>query len=149
MKNKIIKISVSAIAASVSAYFKAMLIPAAMLIAAMLIDYISGVAAAWFSGTLNSKTGKHGAVKKVCYMILVVAAGIIDWVICCGLAGIGIEYELKYYFGLVVTIWLILNELLSILENCTRIGIPIPGFIKPVAMRLKIMVDKNSGEGDE
>ena len=54
---------------------------------------------------------------------------------------IGVYYSVKYYFGMLVTIWLILNELLSILENCTIIGLPIPAFIKPLAKRLKILVE--------
>ena len=137
MKHKAIKIAFSAMVASVSVYLGEMIIPIIILAVAMIADYISGVAAAWFTGTLNSKTGKHGAVKKVCYMFLVVAAGIIDWVIASGIAAVGIETGLNYYFGIMVTVWLILNELLSILENCVEIGIPVPAFIKPVADRLK------------
>ena len=142
MKDKIIKFALSAAAASASVYFKKMAAPALILLAAMTADYVSGVAAAWFEGTLNSKVGKKGAVKKVCYMLLVVAAGIIDWVIACGLSEIGIEFRLNFYFGMIVCIWLIINELLSILENCVKIGLPIPKFIKPLAERLKIAVEE-------
>lgn len=148
MKENLIKAVLSAAAAAAGVYFGDMLVPVAVLIAAMAVDYISGVAAAWFLGTLNSKTGKHGAVKKVCYMFLVVAAGLVDWVICRGLGEIGIEYQACYYFGLLVTIWLVINEILSILENCTRMGLPIPGFIAPLAKRLKILVEEEKDGGD-
>ncbi len=144
MKDKIIKISLSAIGASVSAYLNIMFIPIIVLVGSMLIDYISGVAAAWMTGTLNSRIGKHGALKKVCYMLLVITAGITDWVVHYGFLQIGIIYEVKYYFGLIVTIWLILNELLSILENCTTIGLPVPSFIKPIVMRLKILTENTT-----
>lgn len=146
MRENILKAVLSAVIALLSAYFSVMLIPLAVLFFAMIADYISGVAAAWFCGTLNSKAGKHGAVKKVCYMLLVAAAGIIDWVIYRGLSQVGIEYSVRYYFGLLVTVWLILNEILSILENCTRIGLPVPAFIKPLAKRLKILVEESSGD---
>lgn len=141
MREKIAKLILSFAGAAISVYFRAMLVPVVVLIGAMTADYISGVAAAWLNGTLNSKTGKHGAVKKVCYMFLVVIAGIIDWIIGYGLSRIGISYEVNYYFGLLVTIWLILNECLSIIENCTVMGIPVPKFIKPIASRLKLLVE--------
>lgn len=148
MSEKLIKMTVSSTAAMLSVYFHIMLVPVVILAVSMAMDYLSGVVAAWFSGTLNSKTGKHGAIKKVCYMLLVVTAGIIDWVICYGLSAVGLSYDVTYYFGLLVTVWLILNELLSILENCTIIGIPIPGFMQPIAKRLKIMVEEGSAVED-
>ncbi len=146
MKNKMAKMAISGTVTMLSLYFDAMIIPLFVLIVAMIADYVSGIMAAWFMGELNSKKGKHGAIKKVCYMLLVIVAALCDWLVCCGMGTIGIEYQNEFYFGLLVTIWLILNELLSILENCTRIGLPIPGFIKPIAQRLKIMVEKSKSE---
>lgn len=144
MKSNIFKFILSAVAASLSIYFKKMLIPIIMLIVAMSADYVSGFIAAWFEGKLSSKAGKKGALRKVCYMFLVVVSGIIDWIIACGLSQIGITISFNFYFGTVVTIWLILNELLSILENCTRIGLPIPKFVKPLAEKLKIAVEESA-----
>lgn len=149
MREKMIKFIISFLWASFSIYFKALVVPLVILVISMIADYISGITAAWFEGTLNSKIGKHGAIKKVCYMLLVISAGIIDWILHYGITSIGIEYEINYCFGLIVCIWLILNELLSILENCTKIGLPIPGFIKPLADRLKIMVDDKGDRGDD
>lgn len=137
MKTKAVKMVFSALVASVSIYFCEMAVPLVILTVAMIADYISGVVAAWFTGTLNSKTGKHGAIKKVCYMFLVITAGIIDWIITSGISAVGAEINLNFYFGITVAVWLILNELLSILENCVQIGIPVPGFIKPLADKLK------------
>ena len=45
------------------------------------------------------------------------------------------------FFGLLVTIWLIINELISILENLGKIGVPIPPFLKKVINRLKISTE--------
>ena len=149
IKERILKLTLSATAATLSVYLREMMIPVAVLLMAMIADYISGIMAAWVTGCLNSKTGKRGAVKKVGYMFLVVVAGIIDWVIYYGLSRIGITYEVHYYFGLLVAVWLILNELLSILENCTKMDLPIPKFIKPLAKRLKLMVENKSGKEDD
>lgn len=145
MKERIIKSALTIAITALSVYMRVMIVPLVMLIVAMAVDYISGVIAAWMLGELNSKTGKHGAIKKVCYMLLVVAAGIIDWVIYYGLNEIGVGYDTNYYFGLLVAIWLTLNEILSIIENCTRMGVPIPKFVKPIADRLKLLVE-NAGD---
>ena len=147
IKERILKLTLSATAATLGMYLREMIIPVTVLLLTMIADYISGVMAAWVTGSLNSKTGKHGAIKKVGYMFLVIVAGIIDWVIYYGLSKIGIEYDVHYYFGLLVAVWLILNELLSILENCTKMGLPIPKFIEPVAKKLKHMVE-NGKEDD-
>lgn len=149
MKEKLTKALLSGAGAAISIYFDAMAVPLCVLTAAMAADYVSGVAAAWFAGELNSKKGKHGAIKKVCYMLLVFAAALCDWLAACGINYLGIEYKSEFYFGILVAVWLILNELLSILENCTQIGLPIPKFMKPLAERLKIMVEKNQSDREE
>ena len=47
-------------------------------------------------------------------------------------------------FGLIVTVWLIINELISILENLARIDVPIPAFLTKIIEKLKTTIeDKN------
>lgn len=146
MKRQAFKVALSAFFASASIYFDIIFVPVVILIVSMVIDYISGIIAAWVKGELNSKKGKIGAIKKVSYMLLVVVAGIIDWLLKSASGMVGINYEINFYFGVLVSVWLIINELLSILENCTLIGIPVPDIIKPVAMRLKILVEQQKGD---
>jgi phage-related holin len=43
---------------------------------------------------------------------------------------------------MLVTIWLIINEMISILENLSKIGVPIPEFLKKIIGRLKNTVEK-------
>ena len=46
------------------------------------------------------------------------------------------------YIGLIVTIWLIVNELISILENLAVIGVPLPKWLTKIIGKLKISIDK-------
>lgn len=46
-------------------------------------------------------------------------------------------------FGLLVTVWLIINELLSILENAGRMGVILPTFLKKVLAELKNRIDED------
>ncbi len=91
----------------------------------MLVDYISGVINAIIKKKLSSQVGVKGICKKI-YIILLVG--------CINLLGnaIGIN-ELRY---LVITFYLA-NEGISILENATEIGLPIPEKIREVLQQLK------------
>jgi phage-related holin len=41
------------------------------------------------------------------------------------------------FFGTLVTVWLILNEVVSILENLSEVGVPLPSFLKKITEKLK------------
>lgn len=46
--------------------------------------------------------------------------------------------------GMVIVIWLITNELIIILENFAKIGVPLPTFIARLIGRLKNTVDSKT-----
>ena len=53
----------------------------------------------------------------------------VDWLIYSGLHSIAVDLEYTIFFGLLVMIWLVINELISILENLGSIGVPLPKFL--------------------
>ncbi|WP_002145582.1 phage holin family protein [Bacillus cereus] len=79
------------------------------------IDYITGVFAAGFNGELKSKVGFKGIAKKVVLFLLVGAATQADAAI--GTNSAIREATIFFFIG---------NELLSLLENAGRMGIPLP-----------------------
>ena len=87
-------------------------------------------------------------MKKVGYLVVVGAAGVADWLIRYGLAQAGIEVEFDFLLAAMVIIWLIINELISILENVAALGGPVPVFLAKLLARLKNTVEKKA-EGDE
>lgn len=148
MKDTSAKAIFAIIVGGVSAYFGMIAIPIIVLFAAMMIDYCSGMIKAWTTGKLSSRVGVVGIVKKVGYLVTVCVAAIVDWLIISGLKKVGISFTLDYCFGLMVTVWFIINELISILENLSAIGVPLPGFLVAMIKRLKVVVDdKGSEEG--
>ena len=122
--------------------------PLAVLVAVMLADYITGMAKAWSAGTLCSRTGVKGIVKKVGYLMVVGAAGAADWLIRYGLTQAGIEVQFSFLIAAMVIIWLIVNELISILENVAAMGGPVPAFLSKLLARLKNVVEKKA-EGEQ
>lgn len=134
----------AAVSAAIVAYLNILLVPLIVLIVVMIIDYLSGMAQAYVSHTLNSRIGIIGILKKVGYLATVAVAIIADYIISEALMLLGTDIKLSYYIGLVVTIWFIINELISILENLSEIGTPIPKFLTKIIKRLKITVEKKT-----
>lgn len=97
----------------------------ATLVVFMGIDFVTGIVTAAMgkskhseSGTLNSTAGWVGLAKKFCILLMVVVGVRIDILI-------GTNYIRD-----TVCISFCLNELLSIVENTTLMGIPYPPVIK-------------------
>ena len=146
MQNKELQVFVSAAFAGLLYYLGIVSIPIIMLICAMIIDYITGMLAASYNSELSSKKGIKGIVKKVGYLALVLASMIIDWLISQGLQQINVDLHYSVFFAILVTVWLIINELISVLENLSRMGVPIPNFLKKLIDRLKNTVDESERE---
>lgn len=147
MNENAFKTFAAALIAAVASYFNVVGMPIIVLLAFMVTDYITGMTAAYMKGELSSKVGFRGILKKLCYMFAVAAGIGIDYICSSALDGAGFPGNVCF-FGLLVTIWLILNEILSVLENLDKIGVPVPGFIKAVTGRLKQNVEKRA-ERDE
>ena len=145
MKNdKSLQAIMSAALAAFAVYMGALAVPIIVLMVMMIIDYLSGMSVAWVHGDLSSKVGAKGIVKKVGYMALIVVAMGVDYLIYSGIAAANITVNYNMWFGLLVAVWLIINEMISILENLSRLGVPIPDFLTKIIQRLK-----NSAERKE
>ena len=131
-----------------SAYMRVMFVPLVVLIGVMIVDYMSGMLKAWGNEELSSRVGLRGIVKKLCYLMLVCVAGVVDWLIYSGLRQVGITLNFGFCFGLIVTIWLIINELISILENLEALKVPMPGFLSKIIKHLQTAVEVRA-ESDE
>lgn len=145
-KENVIHGVISLIIAGVSAYFQIIAIPLIVLTAVMLVDYITGMVAAYTKAELSSRKGLKGIFKKIGYFCLVAVGITTDYIICSALSSIGITSEVTMVFGLIVTIWLIINELISILENLTKLEVPIPDFLVKVISRLKNSVENKAND---
>lgn len=133
---------VSAVITGLLYYLGIVAVPIIILIVAMIIDYVTGMLSAWLNAELSSKKGIKGIVKKISYLALVAVAMIVDWLIFQGLQQINVDLHYSVFFAVLVTVWLIINELISVLENLSRMGVPIPNFLKKIIDRLKNTVDE-------
>lgn len=137
------KIMCTTVLTGVLAYFRIIAIPILVLLVFMLLDYVTGLAAAWVNRELSSRVGIIGIIKKVMYIALIAVGIGADWVINFGLSAAKIQFEHWYVIGLVITIWLILNELMSILENIGEInGNTYPKFLKNILSHIKKTIEQ-------
>lgn len=100
----------------------------------IVLDYITGVIEAISTKKLSSRVGGKGIAKKIYILILVGVSNLL---------GNSLEIEgLRY----IVISFYLANEGISIIENATRIGVPIPKKIVDVLDQLK---SKGSEEVNE
>lgn len=148
MKENVIKAAVSAAWAVCAAYFGVLTVPLIMLGVVAVLDWCTGLTKAWVKGTLSSKVGAIGAVKKLTYAVTIAVGMVVDYIIAGVLTQLGIEMTGTCYVGMLVTVWLIVNELISILENVHQIGVPIPAFLGKIVSKLKVATEEK-GEKEE
>lgn len=103
------------------------------LIAFVVIDYLLGVMCAIIEKHLSSDVGARGIFKKVVIFSLVGVAHIIDQNII-GDGGVIRTAVIFFYLS---------NEGISIIENSTRLGLPIPSKLRDVLEQLKDGGDKD------
>ena len=125
------------------------LVPLSLLFVVMLIDYISGMSKAYINGEWSSKVGFRGIVKKVGYIGVIIVAAVMDWVLYSGLKGVGVDINMSYYLGLIVTIWLLINECISVLENLGEIGVPLPSFLIRGIKKLQKNIEEKGENNNE
>lgn len=146
MGGKTIQAVFSTALATFTIYFNAITVPLVVLIIFMVFDYLTGMYKAYKSKNISSKTGIEGIVKKLFYGVLIVVAMGVDYLIYCGLLAVHIQINYDMWFGMLVTIWLLINEMISILENLSCIGVPMPKFLIKVVQKLRVTVENESGE---
>ena len=81
MENKTLQATFTAAAAAFVIYCNTLAVPLIILVIAMLVDYITGITAAYINRDLSSKLGLKGIIKKISYMALVAVAMGADYLI--------------------------------------------------------------------
>ena len=104
------------------------------LITFVIVDYITGIMVAIINRDLSSEIGFRGIFKKILIFILVGVAHIIDT----RLIGEGSAIRTAVIF------FYLSNEGISIIENASRIGLPVPQKLKDVLAQLN-----GKSKGDE
>ncbi len=76
--------------------------------------------------------------------LLVGVGAVLDWLIAYATENLGIEFPFKFVIASLAAVWLIANEIISILENVADIGVNTPPFLKRIAAKIKTTVEEKS-----
>ena len=99
-----------------------------VLLILMIFDYISGIIAGYRSNELNSKRAFKGICKKIIILIIISCSTLLSYILR--------NSSLRD----IVAIFYVATEILSILENAEKCGVPIPPKLKKA---LEQCQDKN------
>lgn len=117
-------------------------IPVLLMVACNVIDYITGLMASPYrSEDINSYKSIRGIMKKVCMWLLVVVGAIIDQLILYASDTVGITLPFTFLVACIVAIWIICNEIISVLENMKDMGVALPAFLQPLVKNIKSQVE--------
>ena len=97
-----------------------------VLVAFMVLDYATGMMWAYIQKTLNSQIGFRGLIKKCMILVVLIIAVLLDRMINSGTA----------VFLTLVCYFYIANEGISLLENVSHLGLPIPDKLKNALQQL-------------
>lgn len=150
MNQTTVKSAATAVFGIVTSIFGALAIPILLMVSCNVIDYITGLMAALRRRTgISSYRGIQGIVKKICMWILVIVGFIVDQLLHYASQTMGLTVPFTYLVASVVAIWIICNEIISILENVVDIGVPIPEFLMPLVKNIKTQVDTITGTNEK
>jgi toxin secretion/phage lysis holin len=113
-------------------------VPVFLLVGCNLIDYFTGIAAAKYrEEPVSSYKGIRGIIKKVCMWLLIVVGWMLDVLIQYAATTVGLALNLPFLVATVAAVWLICNEIISILENMIDMDVDIPPFLLPLVSMIK------------
>jgi toxin secretion/phage lysis holin len=105
-----------------------------VLVAMVVLDYVTGVVIAILNKKLSSEVGFRGLFKKIMIFALVYVAVLAD------------QATNTDIIRTITIMFYIANEGISVLENAGKLGVPYPARLKNILTQLK---SKSNGEDEE
>lgn len=121
-------------------------VPILIMICSNILDYITGIIASPYrKQEINSYKGIRGITKKVTMWLLVVVGALLDKTIIY-ISELLPNVSLNFNFAItcIVAVWITVNEIISILENITDIGVPVPKFMIKITKYIKKQVEEST-----
>lgn len=151
MKNNIFKAFFTAICSTLSSILGILYVPVLLMVGCNVIDYITGLMAAKHreDGKISSYRSIRGITKKIAMWILVVVGAIIDALLKYASETLGFQLPFTFLVACIVAVWIVCNEIISILENLIDIGITVPAFLMPLVKNIKAYTETTAGSIDD
>ena len=99
----------------------------AVLVCFMVLDYVTGLLRAYVNKEVSSDVGLKGIARKAVIFVVLIVAVLLDRLLNTG----------NWVFRTLICYFYIANESISLLENCSTLGLPIPEKLKEALAQLK------------
>ena len=144
------KVIITAIVSAMMSWLGVLAVPVFLLVGCNVIDYLTGLCAAKYrTEEVSSYKGIRGIIKKVCMWLLVLVGAMMDILIRYTAECAGIGFDIPFIVAMVVAVWLVINEIISILENMLDIGVDMPPFLLPIVKHIKKQVEETANLAEE
>ena len=120
------------------------------MLAVIILDYITGLAAGRVNEGLNSKRARKGLFKKFGLLVLFCMGFLLD-VVFARYVSNGFNFHLPFDLpiGLIVSAWIIITEAISIVENLERLGVHVPKWLKKMLRKTRGEIYTTAEKSDE
>lgn len=141
-----VKATVIAVLSFLMSWLGILAIPVFLLVGCNLIDYATGLVAAKYrqDGGISSYKSIRGIFKKVGMWLLVIVGSFMDVLIQYAVECVGLGLTVPFVVATLVAVWLVVNEIISILENLIDIGVNMPPFLMPIVKYIKKQVEEKA-----
>ena len=138
-----VKVTVIAVLSFLMSWLGILAIPVFLLVGCNLIDYTTGLVAAKYrqDGGISSYKSIRGIFKKIGMWLLIIVGAFMDILIQYAVECIGLGLTVPFVVATIVAVWLVVNEIISILENLIDIGVKMPPFLMPIVKYIKKQVE--------
>ncbi|MDC0763483.1 phage holin family protein [Brevibacillus sp. AG] len=102
----------------------------------LILDYGTGLGAAIYRRELSSRVALAGIGRKVAMLVFIIVANQLDL----------ISGNTQGFIRNAILLFLIGTEGISILENCNKLGLPVPPFLSNTLDRLKNRESEKGGK---
>lgn len=145
-----IKVTVITVMSTLMSWLGILAVPVFILLGCNLIDYGTGLAAAAKRREqISSYRSIWGIAKKVCQWLLIIVGAMLDMLIKYAVDNAGINVTLPFIVATVVAVWLVVNEMISILENMIDIGVAMPPFLLPLVRYIREQTESKAAILDQ
>lgn len=137
-----VKMFLGAICSAFFSFFGLLAIPILLLVGCNLIDWFTGLGASYSKGNkITSQKSFLGIVKKISMYVLIFVGYALDMLVVYISTNMNLGINVPPIISCFVAVWLVLNELISITENCEEIGVSIP-FLSPIVKMLRGKIEE-------
>ena len=125
-------------------YYNNISLPVILLAISNILDVLTGIfKSLYIKKKFTMSKLLWGLVRKICMYLLISIGVVIDILIIYTVDNLNINIPEVHLFGGLIGVWLVLDELLSILRNLVVLEIPMPNFLISIIRKLKSTIDNS------